>query len=535
MSTSTSRYGRWRVTKTLLLPILFLLLLTILNGGAFVSADDLDDGEEESFPDPVAIEDSPPTPSSEDPSPIIPVLDPVPTVDVPSTLPPSPIPIPPLFSTPAPSPTPLALPPLPPPQSLPTTPSGVLKQGTPSAECAVIADLYKATGPWRFVPDTVNCCNAEYLNSSGVKCNANGQIIYIYLAGQGLSGTLPESLGSLTALQYLLLYYNNLSGPIPSGLSNLPLVILDLSHNRLSGSLPSSAAGWVNMGILNLEQNALTGSLPDWLTTLPNLHSLAIGQNLFTTGDVPNAFTFNLEPVTNGSTPLSTIPPSVNPGNFTPPQSTFLDLFTRLPKLKQLKLDSLGVSGGFPASWQLRMTNLTKLDLSNNSMQGQIPGFINGYSGLKTLLLDRNEFGGPIPVLDSLRSLSVLDLSYNQLSGPLPPWAAGLNLTIMNMSNNLLSGPLPMDKNHAWRACSVASNYFVCTKGPEQVLSAKWKSDCRAQCSDVQPIVPTVRPAVSLTLPEIRVHQTHNGGTRSSPWSLLLGWAALTAILFPLP
>ncbi|KAG0369858.1 hypothetical protein BGZ54_008596, partial [Gamsiella multidivaricata] len=413
-----------------------------------------------------------------------------------------------------------------PPNPVSTSPSGILKPGTANAECTVIADLYKATGPWKFVPDTTNCCNAEYPNSSGIKCNANGQIIYIYLAGQGLSGTLPDSLGGLSSLQYLLLYYNNLSGPIPPSLTNAPLLILDLSHNRISGSLPSSAPGWTNLGTLNLEQNALTGPLPDWVTTLPNLHSIAIGQNLFTTGDPHPAFTFNTEPGMNstaGAATPSSIPPSVNPANYIPPASTFLDAFTKLPKLKQLKLDSLGLSGGFPPSWEQKMVNLTKLDLSNNSMQGQIPGFINGFTGLKTLLLDRNEFGGPIPSFQQLNNLSVLDLSFNQLSGPLPPWAAGLNLTIVNLSNNLLSGPLPMDNHHAWRACSVANNYFICTKGPEQVLSAKWKSDCRAQCSDVQRDVPRFRPAVDTTLPEIRVHQTHNGGGSQSSAA---GWIA---------
>lgn len=57
-------------------------------------------------------------------------------------------------------------------------------------------------------------------------------------------------------------------------------------------------------------------------------------------------------------------------------------------------------------SWQMRMVNLTKLDVSNNSMQGQLPGFLNEFTNLKTLLLDRNEFGGPIPALDNLKFLS---------------------------------------------------------------------------------------------------------------------------------
>ncbi|GJJ70458.1 hypothetical protein EMPS_02807 [Entomortierella parvispora] len=536
MAASTRAKGYGRLTRKLFLSaILALVILSILNAGSLVAAqsDDDDEYDSESFldhdemePDPTPVTHAvlPPSIPSPQPSPAsVPDVPPAPAAPAPAA--PSPPPPPP----PSPQPTTPQSP-----KPLPTNPSGILKPGTPSPDCAIFGELYKATGPWQFVPDTANCCNAEYPNSSGVKCNAAGQIIYIYLAGQGLSGSLPDSLGSLTALQYLLLYYNNLSGPIPQGVANLPLLILDLSHNRLSGPLPSSAPGWTNIGTLNLEQNALTGPLPDWLSTLPNLHSLALGQNQFTTGDPVPAFSFNLEPPpmsgTGASTPAAqaSIPANVTPANYVPPSSVFLEAFTRLPKLKQLKLDSLGISGGFPASWQQKMVNLTKLDLSNNTMQGPIPSYLNGFPGMKTLLLDRNEFGGTIPDLSGLRSLTVLDMSYNQLSGPIPPWGAGLNLTVLNFSNNLLSGPLPLDNHHTWKTCSVANNYFVCTKGPEQILSAKWKSDCRATCADTQQTVPVVRPPVNTTLPGIRVRQTHNEAIQPVvAFDSIQGWITL--------
>ncbi|KAF9278143.1 hypothetical protein BGZ74_003158 [Mortierella antarctica] len=466
----TGRYRRW-----LALSLLLMLLLTFLHNATAAPASSDEDGDGDSFENPVDIEDDSietfPTNITSDP--------PAPTIDTPPPPPPAPTTPPPL--PPSPPPPPVVPGPRPP---LPTVPSGILKAGTASPECAIIGDLYQATGPWQFVPDTTNCCNAEYPNSSGIKCNARGQIIYVYLA--------------------------------------------DLSHNRLSGSLPSSGAGWTNLGTLNLESNALTGSIPDWLTTLPNLHSLAIGQNFFTTNDPLPVFTFNVEPSANG-TVVSHIPANTSPETYVPPSSVFLEHFVRLPKLRQLKLDSLGITGGFPVSWEHQMLNLTKLDVSNNSMQGLIPGYLNNFVGLKTLLLDRNEFGGKIPALDNLRSLAVLDLSYNQLSGLLPPWGAGLNLTILNLSNNLLSGPLPFDNHHQWRTCSVANNYFVCTKGPEQVLSNKWKTDCRAMCSDTQETVPNVRPPINTTLPGIKVHQTHNAVAEFT-----IQWSTLAMMALPL-
>jgi len=216
--------GHRRLTRKLFFSVLIaLVILSILNASSLVAAqvsDDDDGDDSESFldhdemePDPTLVTHPALPPSIPSPPP-----SPAPAPDVPTALaapapPPSPSPPPPSTSTShAPAP-------------LPTAPSGILKAGTPSADCAIFGQLYQATGPWQFVPDPANCCNAEYPNSSGVKCNPAGQIIYIYLAGtsvddastkekenatinstlffsalgQGLSGSLPDSLGSLPA------------------------------------------------------------------------------------------------------------------------------------------------------------------------------------------------------------------------------------------------------------------------------------------------------------------------------------------------
>ncbi|KAG0266966.1 hypothetical protein DFQ27_009243 [Actinomortierella ambigua] len=385
--------------------------------------------------------------------------------------------------------------------------------GVFSPDCKVIADLYQATGPWKFTPELTNCCNTQYPNSASIKCNAQNQIVYIYLAGQGLSGKLPASLGTLTSLRYLLLNYNSLTGPIPRALVDLPLYILDLSHNQLSGSLPSSS-GWVQLETLNLEANALTGELPSWLFTLPRLKSLALGQNQFTTGDPPPTIRFTLDRTLMDEATLQRNA-QIDPATWRVAPSRFLERFATLPRISELKLDGLGISGGWPSAesgkWGASMVNLTKLDLSKNMMQGTLPAYIAGWTRLKTLLLDNNEFGGPIPSLANLTMLRVLDLSFNQLTGPIPAWATAQNMTILNLSHNLLSGPFPMDNHHLWQSCSVAGNYFVCTKGPEAVLSYLWRSSCRATCTDTQQTVPLVRPPVDINLPDIKSHASKNG------------------------
>ncbi|KAF9978530.1 hypothetical protein BGZ73_001949 [Actinomortierella ambigua] len=385
-----------------------------------------------------------------------------------------------------------------------TPPPSALKDSGYSPDCKVIADLYQATGPWKFVPELTNCCNTQYPNAAGIKCNAQNQIIYIYLAGQGLSGTLPSSLGSLKSLRYLLLNYNNITGPIPSIIVDLPLYILDLSHNQFSGSLPSKS-GWVQLETLNLEANQLSGSLPNWLFTLPRLKGLALGQNHFTIEDPPPTIRFTLDPATMDNATMARTA-QIDPATWSVNASQFLDKFATLPRISELKLDQLGISGGWPPRWATAMVHLTKLDLSKNRMQGPLPGYINQWPMMKTLLLDNNEFGGPIPSLANLTMLRVLDLSYNQLTGPIPPWATAENMTVLNLSHNLLSGPLPMDNRHQWQSCSVSGNYFVCPKGPEAIRTYLWRSACRATCTKTQQPVP-----LDINLPDIKSHSPKGG------------------------
>ena len=84
----------------------------------------------------------------------------------------------------------------------------------------------------------------------GVTCQGNS-ITTIALHQNRLSGTLPASLGNLTALSDL------------SALAQLS--ILDLSSNQLNGTLPLSWSALAQLQELNLQSNALSGALPSSL------------------------------------------------------------------------------------------------------------------------------------------------------------------------------------------------------------------------------------------------------------------------------
>ncbi|XP_059072720.1 probable LRR receptor-like serine/threonine-protein kinase At1g67720 isoform X2 [Cryptomeria japonica] len=99
----------------------------------------------------------------------------------------------------------------------------------------------------------------------GINCNNGPEIVRVLeidLSNRNLTGSIPSTLGNMTALVKLSLDNNHLTGGLPD-LSKL--VILERLH---------------------LQNNDLSGDVPDWLSELPNLKELFIGNNNFS-GVIP--------------------------------------------------------------------------------------------------------------------------------------------------------------------------------------------------------------------------------------------------------
>jgi hypothetical protein len=88
---------------------------------------------------------------------------------------------------------------------------------------------------------------------------------------------------------------------------------------------------------------------------------------------------------------------------------------------------------------------MTGIDLSGNSIDGEIPTDLTNLQGLRFLNLSGNHLSGTIPTnIGDLKLLESLDLSWNELSGHIPSGVSKLiSLSSLNFSNNKLSGEIP--------------------------------------------------------------------------------------------
>ncbi|KAL3625288.1 Pollen receptor-like kinase 3 [Castilleja foliolosa] len=93
--------------------------------------------------------------------------------------------------------------------------------------------------------------------------------------------------------------------------------------------------------------------------------------------------------------------------------------FNRLSSLKSLFLSGNQFSGEIPPDYFVNMRSLKKLHLASNRFSGKIPTSLSSLGSIMEIMLQQNEFSGPVPSLDQ-KSLQTIDLSNNRLQGEVP-------------------------------------------------------------------------------------------------------------------
>ncbi len=286
---------------------------------------------------------------------------------------------------------------------------------------------------------------------------ANGRVTEIQIGPNNLSGTLPQEIGSLTALkrleisgndklegqlpssvsnlealEWLILPGNQLEGAIPPEVGNLnQLTGLALSENQMVGSIPTTLGNLTKLDFLELSDNQLEGNIPIELGSLSNLRIMDLDNNLLS-GSIPDEIgnLVSLEILDADGNELS---------GFLP------DELGNLSKLEFLSIGRNQLSGSLPKELG-NLSNLEVLQINDNNFSGGIPEELGNLESLVGLRLSSNQLAGSIPAtLGNLVLLESLDVSVNQLTGSIPRTLGDLiSLDVLRVFKNQLVGEIPL-------------------------------------------------------------------------------------------
>ena len=144
--------------------------------------------------------------------------------------------------------------------------------------------------PYNHLKDSWNFTEDFFCNFVGVECSSTSSettISNLNLTNMGLKGQFPQGIKNCSSLTGLDLSGNELSGAIPSDISQLLSAVLklDLSFNNFSGEIPKSIVNCTDLYLLRLDNNQLTGLIPPEIGQL-QLTKFSVANNLLS-GPVP--------------------------------------------------------------------------------------------------------------------------------------------------------------------------------------------------------------------------------------------------------
>ncbi|KAL9456427.1 hypothetical protein AB3S75_005617 [Citrus x aurantiifolia] len=221
------------------------------------------------------------------------------------------------------------------------------------------------------------------------------------LSSNGLTGELPLLTGSCAVLD---LSNNQFEGNLSRILKWGNIEYLDLSRNHLTGSIPEETPQFLRLNHLNLSHNSLSSSLPKVIIQYQKLRVLDLSFN-----HLDGPFLTNL---LNSSTLQELhLADNLLTGvlDFSPPS---------VSNLQVLDLSHNRLNGYFPDRLG-SLTGLKVLCLAGNNISGSLPTSMANMTSLSSLVISQNHFTGPLP--NNLpNSLETFNVSYNDFSGAVP-------------------------------------------------------------------------------------------------------------------
>ncbi|KAB8085917.1 hypothetical protein EE612_008939 [Oryza sativa] len=284
----------------------------------------------------------------------------------------------------------------------------VLKAGHNNISGALPDDLFHATSL-----ECLSFPNNDLQGTiDGVLMIKLSNLVFLDLAWNRFSGTIPDSIGKLKRLQEFHMNNNNISGELPSSLGDCTNVItINLENNKLAGELSKvNFSNLHNLQALGLSSNYFTGTIPDSIYSCSTLTWLRLSRN-----KLQGQLTEKLENLKS----LTFVSLSYN--NFTNITGS-LHILKSLRNLTTLLIGSNFIHEAMPEDETIDgFENLHVLAINNCTLTGKIPNWLSKLKKLELLLLHNNQLSGPIPTwINSLNFLKYIDLSNNSLIGDIP-------------------------------------------------------------------------------------------------------------------
>lgn len=200
-------------------------------------------------------------------------------------------------------------------------------------------------------------------------------------------------------------------------------------------------------------------------------------------------------------------------------------------RVTEIKLSNLGLTGTLPYGLQV-LTSLTDLDVSSNTLGGNIPYqlppnvqrlnlaynnitgtvpySISNLTSLTELNLGHNQLQQGLAVdFLNLSTLTKLDLSFNSLTGDLPQTMSSLShITTMYLQNNQFTGTIDVLANLPLDNLNVENNHFTGWI-PEQLKNIDLQTGGNAWSSGPAPPPPPGTPPA----PKSNRHHKSGGGS----------------------
>ncbi|KAF8765900.1 hypothetical protein HU200_008049 [Digitaria exilis] len=295
------------------------------------------------------------------------------------------------------------------------------------------------------------------------------------MSSNNISGYLPHSICDASELTTLNLEFNNFRGLMPACLIEQGyLYVLNLRENHFQGALPSNISSECNFQIIDLHGNNIEGHLLRALYNCSNLELLDLGMNRITDtfpswlgGHLnlrvlilrSNQFHGSLDYIKDGGyfPMLQILDLASNnlSGNLHPqwfqwfrPMDKYNNTGQYYPNARHYQETVITSYKGVYFTFEGILTTFTSIDLSDNALEGTIPGSIGKLVSLRELNMSHNSFTRQIPPqLGGMTALESLDLSSNMLSGEIPQELTNLTfLSLLNLSNNQLEGMIPRSR-----------------------------------------------------------------------------------------